>query len=168
MMRVMSDQSTKPNSEHPIASDLKARRLTVRHFAEYVASHHNLVLTPAQQQCLRNAEEDQLDPALAERLRSIIASLPDAPRVASRGSKLGHITITKAMQDHLNGLFDTTGITPALVVRRRPAELPTLTINKVSNWRTGRVRKADPKEWRYVVDALCGIGVFALSQKDKI
>ena len=138
-------------------AELKVRRLSVTQFANYVTSHHGVALSPANRDALKRGNACALDRELFDTLWDILTSLPDAKRVGSKGSKLGHITITSAMRRALNGLFEKTGITPALLVRRRPPELQSLTVNKVSNWRTGRVVKADPVEWRYVVDALCGL-----------
>jgi len=78
-----------------------------------------------------------------------------ARREASRHKpRKTYIPISDDMLVELLAEFDRTGARPASLFRGRPASLSGLTEIKISHWRTGRVKRADPAEWAYVMDAL--------------
>ncbi|GER05191.1 hypothetical protein JCM17846_28730 [Iodidimonas nitroreducens] len=81
-------------------------------------------------------------------------SLTARREASKRRPVKNYVPITDEMRAELCAEFDRTGAGPASLFRGRPASLNGLTEIKISHWRTGRVKRADPTEWAYVADAL--------------
>lgn len=78
-----------------------------------------------------------------------------ARREASKRRPIkSYISISDEMLAELREEFERTGARPASLFRGRPVSLSGLTEIKISHWRIGRVRRAEPTEWAYVMDAL--------------
>ena len=65
-----------------------------------------------------------------------------------------YIEISPDMLKELRAELERTNAKPAAIFRARPPSLRGLTEIKISHWRTGRVKRADPTEWAYVMKFL--------------
>ena len=83
-----------------------------------------------------------------------VKSLTARREASKRRPIKSYILITEDMLAELRAEFERTGARPASLFRGRPASLKGLTEIKISHWRTGRVERADPAEWAYVIDVL--------------
>ena len=65
-----------------------------------------------------------------------------------------HIVISDEMRAQLDSELARTHANIALMARTFPPEFAKVTPARISNWRTGRAKSADGREWHYVIELL--------------
>lgn len=154
------EQTSKSNViRNQLHQEMRRTRLSPEQLSQTLYNKAGIKLSPEQiRRFVRSHSKSATEPVWAEVL-TILSSLPDAPK-ATRGltdyntSEKGYIEITGEMARHLSAEIERISANISLIVAQKPPEMMTLTKNRVSCWKTGRIKKANPDEWNYVTDAL--------------
>ncbi|MEW7986973.1 MAG: hypothetical protein AB2765_07905 [Candidatus Thiodiazotropha endolucinida] len=154
------DQKTDANQiRDQLRQEIRRTRLSPEQLSQLLSEHAGITLLPEQ---IRKAIRKNSKAIATPEWRKVLAALkglPDAPK-ATRGlsgyntSEKGYIEITREMARHLSAEIERTGANISLIVAQKPPEMMTLTKNRISTWKTGRIRKANPDEWGYVISTL--------------
>ncbi|MAL00305.1 MAG: hypothetical protein CL807_06145 [Citromicrobium sp.] len=65
-----------------------------------------------------------------------------------------HIVVSDEMRAQLDSELTRSQANIALMARAFPPEFAKVTPTRISNWRTGRAKSADGREWHYVMELL--------------
>ena len=147
------------SAREQLRREIKRTRLSPEQVAELVERKTEAFISPELIRALVSGTSKTIQASQRDVLSSVLASVPDAPK-STRGltnyntSEEGYLEITESMAYLLRAEIERTGANITLIVARKPVELMTLSKNRVSCWKTRRIKKANPKEWAYVMDSL--------------
>ncbi|MCJ2187891.1 hypothetical protein [Novosphingobium beihaiensis] len=119
-------------------------------------------LTAARIRGLLKGTKSQIREDLWHAVLQWLGKKPDAnkpyhvepPPHKAHGLRLGYIPITDEMRCELNRELARTKVELKRWVRTFPSRYSKISAQRISNWKTGRSRSANGKEWQFVVDTL--------------
>lgn len=137
-----------------ISVEMQRTRMSAQKLATYLKKHCGCDIHPNLISGVLNGTVGCVEASKFSTIIDTLQGLPDAPRVTGNISKPSWMLITSEKRAELNRLFEQTGLNAASVVRHHQHADAKLTTAKISAWRTGRAKSADPYEWQYLVELL--------------
>lgn len=157
MSRNEEDENNKLRNQ--FRQEMRRTRLSPEQLSQILYKRAGISLTSEQIRRFARSGSKSVQESEWSKALSVICALPDAPK-ATRGltgyntSEKGYIEITHEMARYLSAEIERTGANISLIVAQKPPDMMTLSKNRISTWKTGRIRKANPDEWEYVISTL--------------